>query len=62
MIRKLEVMLLFSCLLIVNTVCAGGWCYRTGECEAWQLKLAVEEANAALCKVGRPGLSLSDVS
>ena len=34
----------------------GGWCYKVGACEAWQLKLTVDESNAALCKVGWPGV------
>ena len=34
---------------------SGAWCYKPGECEAWQLKLCVEESSAALCKVGWPG-------
>ena len=34
---------------------AGGWCYRAGECEAWQLKLTVEESEAACCRVYFPG-------
>lgn len=44
---------------ILNSVLsayAGGWCYKVGECEAWQLKLAVEESDSALCKVGWPGI------
>ena len=34
----------------------GGWCYRVGECEAWQLKLAAEESEDTLCKVDFPGV------
>ncbi len=41
--------------LVATVANAGGWCYKVGECEAWQLKLTVDESKAALCKVGWPG-------
>ncbi len=45
----------WTVITLSNIDFADGWCYRVGECEAWQLKLTIEESEAACCMAYFPG-------